>query len=44
MAPPHRLPPKLVAGNSHPALADGLARELNLPLMSAEVGAFADGE
>jgi ribose-phosphate pyrophosphokinase len=39
-----RFPLKLVAGNSHPALAEGLARELKVPLVSAEVGAFADGE
>lgn len=35
---------KLLAGNSHPALAEELARELKVPLVSAEVGAFADGE
>jgi ribose-phosphate pyrophosphokinase len=37
-------PVMLLAGNAHPALAEGLARELKLPLLSAEVGAFADGE
>jgi ribose-phosphate pyrophosphokinase len=37
-------PLKLIAGNAHPALAEGLARELDLPLIAAEVGAFADGE
>jgi ribose-phosphate pyrophosphokinase len=39
-----RLPVKLLAGNAHPALAEGLARELDMPLVTAEVGAFADGE
>jgi ribose-phosphate pyrophosphokinase len=41
-APP--LSAKLVAGNAHPALAAALARELSLPLVAAEVTAFADGE
>ncbi len=44
MAPSPRLPVKLLAGNAHPALAEGLARELDVPLLTAEVGAFADGE
>jgi ribose-phosphate pyrophosphokinase len=35
---------KLLAGNAHPALAEDLARELEMPLLSAEIGAFADGE
>jgi ribose-phosphate pyrophosphokinase len=35
---------KLLAGNAHPALAEALARELDLPLLTGEVGAFADGE
>jgi ribose-phosphate pyrophosphokinase len=35
---------KLLTGNSHPALAQGLARELDVALLTAEVGAFADGE
>lgn len=35
---------RLIAGNAHPALAQHLARELNVPLLTAEVGAFADGE
>lgn len=39
---PH--PPKLLSGNAHPALAEGLARELKLPLEPVEVGTFADGE
>ena len=39
-----RSPVQVIAGNAHPALAEGLARELKVPLLSAEVGAFADGE
>jgi ribose-phosphate pyrophosphokinase len=35
---------KLISGNAHPALGEALAQELKLPLVSAEVGAFADGE
>jgi ribose-phosphate pyrophosphokinase len=35
---------KLIAGDAHPALARDLARELKVPLVTAEVGAFADGE
>jgi ribose-phosphate pyrophosphokinase len=35
---------KLLTGNAHPALAEDLARELDMPLLSAEIGAFADGE
>jgi ribose-phosphate pyrophosphokinase len=35
---------KLLAGNAHPALAEALARELDVPLLTGEVGAFADGE
>jgi ribose-phosphate pyrophosphokinase len=35
---------RLLAGNSHPALAQDLARELDVPPLTAEVGAFADGE
>lgn len=35
---------KLVAGNAHPALGKSLARELDVPLLRAEIGAFADGE
>jgi ribose-phosphate pyrophosphokinase len=34
----------LLAGNAHPSLAQDLARELKVPLLVAEVGAFADGE
>jgi ribose-phosphate pyrophosphokinase len=44
MAAQTRVPIKLFAGNAHPALAQDLARELNISLESAEVGAFADGE
>ncbi len=39
-----RGPIKVIAGNAHPALADAIARELNLPAEAAEVGVFADGE
>jgi ribose-phosphate pyrophosphokinase len=35
---------KLLAGNAHPALAAALAHELDVPLLTGEVGAFADGE
>jgi ribose-phosphate pyrophosphokinase len=35
---------KLIAGNAHPALGESLARELDMSLLRAEVGAFADGE
>ncbi len=35
---------KLISGNAHPALAERLARELDVPLDTAEIGAFADGE
>jgi ribose-phosphate pyrophosphokinase len=44
MSPLRRSPLKLIAGNAHPALAVELARELAVPLATAEVGAFADGE
>jgi ribose-phosphate pyrophosphokinase len=37
-------PWKLLAGNSHPALARDLARELSVEVHATEVGAFADGE
>jgi ribose-phosphate pyrophosphokinase len=39
-----RTPVTLISGNAHPALAEHLARELGMPLVTAEVGAFADGE
>ncbi len=35
---------KLLTGNAHPALAKSLARLLDVPLLTAEIGAFADGE
>jgi ribose-phosphate pyrophosphokinase len=35
---------RLIVGNAHPGLGEGLARELGLPLLRAEIGAFADGE
>ncbi len=44
MSPAPRFPVKVIAGNAHPALAENLARELQVPLVTAEVGAFADGE
>jgi len=44
MSPAPRLPAKLVSGNSHPALAEAVARELNMPIVAAEVTTFADGE
>jgi ribose-phosphate pyrophosphokinase len=39
-----RIPLVLLSGNAHPALAEELARQLKVPLVPAEVGAFADGE
>jgi ribose-phosphate pyrophosphokinase len=44
MATAPRFPVKLLAGNAHPALAEALAHELDVPLLTGEVGAFADGE
>jgi ribose-phosphate pyrophosphokinase len=44
MMPAPRSPMRIIAGNAHPALAEDLARQLNTPLVTAEVGAFADGE
>jgi ribose-phosphate pyrophosphokinase len=44
MASTHPRPPVLLAGNAHPALAEGVSRELGTPLAAAEVTAFADGE
>ena len=35
---------KILAGNSHPALAMQIASALGLPLGKCEVGHFADGE
>lgn len=40
----HPVSAKLLAGNSHPALADLLARELNMSLITPEAAEFADGE
>ena len=40
----HHVSARLLAGNSHPALADLLARELDMPLITPEVAEFADGE
>ena len=39
-----RSPVMIIAGNSHPALAEELAQQLKVPLVTAAVGAFADGE
>jgi ribose-phosphate pyrophosphokinase len=39
-----RTPLQLFSGNAHPALAEKLARELDVPLEAAEIGSFADGE
>lgn len=44
MSPAHEIPLVLMSGNAHPALAEKLACELKVPLVNAEVGAFADGE
>lgn len=44
MSPTSRTSRMLVSGNAHPGLAEELARELKVPLVTAEVGAFADGE
>ena len=35
---------EIIAGNSNRALAEAVAKELNLPLSEAEVGKFSDGE
>jgi ribose-phosphate pyrophosphokinase len=40
----YRMPVRLISGNAHHALGEALARELQLPLVAVEVGAFADGE
>ena len=37
-------PAALIAGDAHPRLAQDIAREAGLPLLPAQVGAFADGE
>jgi ribose-phosphate pyrophosphokinase len=44
MSPTSQNPLLLLSGNAHPALAEDLARRLKVPLATAEVGAFADGE
>src|SRR5579885_3566757 len=44
MTTDRRAPMQLISGNAHPVLAENLARELRLPRVAAEVGAFADGE
>jgi ribose-phosphate pyrophosphokinase len=44
MSPASPFPLMLVSGNANPALAEDLARELKVPLVSTEIGAFADGE
>ena len=40
----HRKDLKIFAGNSNPALAEAICKEIQIPLGSAEVGAFSDGE
>ncbi len=40
----HNTEIKLFAGNSNKALAESIAKELNLPLSEVEVGRFSDGE
>jgi ribose-phosphate pyrophosphokinase len=37
-------PVKIISGNAHRALAEALARELEVSLAAAEISAFADGE
>jgi ribose-phosphate pyrophosphokinase len=44
MLPSPRTSVQVIAGNAHPALAENLARELKVSLVTAEIGAFADGE
>ena len=39
-----RNPVQVLAGDAHPVLAENLAREMMVPLVSAEIAAFADGE
>jgi len=43
MAQP-QYPLKLISGNAHPILAEKLGRELDVPLETAEISSFADGE
>ena len=35
---------KIITGNSNPALAKDICKELGIPLGISEVGAFSDGE
>ena len=35
---------KIFPGNSNPALAEAICRDISIPLGNAEVGAFSDGE
>jgi ribose-phosphate pyrophosphokinase len=35
---------RLVSGNAHPGLAENVARELGMPLVTGDVTSFADGE
>ena len=35
---------RLIAGSAHPALAEAISREMDLPLADAQVGRFPDGE
>jgi ribose-phosphate pyrophosphokinase len=44
MMPASRSPVRIIAGNAHPALAENLSLQVKVPLLTAEVGAFADGE
>lgn len=41
---PMPLAPQIIVGNAHPALAERLACELKQPLVTPEIGSFADGE
>lgn len=38
------MPIKIFSGNSHPALAQSIARHLGMPLAKSDVGTFSDGE
>ena len=40
----HHAPARMLAGCSHPILADMLARELSMPVVKSDIAAFADGE
>ncbi|HCQ39273.1 MAG TPA: ribose-phosphate diphosphokinase, partial [Verrucomicrobiales bacterium] len=35
---------KLLTGNAHPSLAQGIADQIGSPLANAEVSSFPDGE